>query len=228
MNSDWNILGPAGLQFFGEITATTTHELNNAIGIINENAGLLEDLGGMAKQGTQPDIDRWIKICQKITAQVQRTHKTINTLNNFAHSADRSMARINPDSLLSLIISLSTSILAEKNVTAHFMPTQKPMEIYTCPFLFLHLMGNCLVYARDHVTQDRKIIIRTRKDNGKSLISFSGIWNEQIPGEKERTFPEKSDQELMNQLDATMEFQTDQNSLIISMDTDKTAKENNG
>jgi len=223
MDSNWNILGPAGLQFFSKITSTTTHELNNAIGIINENAGLLEDLGWMAKQGDRQDIDRWIKICQKIAAQVQRTHKTINFLNSFAHSTDQSMVSINPDSLLPLIIALSNRILAEKNVTALLIPAREPMEIYTSPFLFLHLMGSCLLYARNHVNQDKKIIIRTRTDNGKSLVSFSGICGE--PGE---SFPDKSEQQLLNELGAKLEFQTDQKGLTIFMDTDKTTRKNNG
>ena len=33
-----------GLQFFGKMTASISHEIKNVLAIINENAGLLEDL----------------------------------------------------------------------------------------------------------------------------------------------------------------------------------------
>ena len=32
-----------GFQFFGKMSASISHEIKNALAIINENAGLLED-----------------------------------------------------------------------------------------------------------------------------------------------------------------------------------------
>jgi len=219
MDADWNITGPASLQFFSKITSTATHELNNYLGIINENAGLLEDLGLMTKQGNPPDTDKWIQICQKIGAQVRRTHETIQSLNNFSHSADYAMTAVNPDNLLSLIVSLSTRILSEKKVTAEFIPSQKPMEIHTRPFLFLQLMGSCLIYARDHAVQDETIFIRTRTDGEKYQISFS-----EIRKKNDGPFTDQSGQKILEMLGADIEFQTGPDSLIISIGT---ARKNN-
>ena len=52
MNENRNeILKEKGLAFFGEITASVSHEINNAISIINEYSGLLEDLTYTAERG---------------------------------------------------------------------------------------------------------------------------------------------------------------------------------
>ena len=40
-----------GLQFFGRMSASISHEIKNVLAIINENAGLLEDFSLMADRG---------------------------------------------------------------------------------------------------------------------------------------------------------------------------------
>ena len=44
-------LGESGLRFFGKISASISHEIKNAIAVMNENAGLIKDLIMMAERG---------------------------------------------------------------------------------------------------------------------------------------------------------------------------------
>ena len=37
-------VGLGGIQFFGKMAASISHEIKNVLAIINENAGLLEDI----------------------------------------------------------------------------------------------------------------------------------------------------------------------------------------
>ena len=77
------------LQFFGAMTATATHDLKNVIAIINENAGLLEDLTLMAqKSGNALSPDRVATVAKRIRDQVKRGDEMIKTLNRFAHRVD--------------------------------------------------------------------------------------------------------------------------------------------
>ena len=210
MEPDWNILGPGCLKFFGRMTASATHELNNTMGIINESAGLLEDLGMMAKDGVRPNMDQWMEISNRITAQVQRTYGIIKNLNAFAHGTDHSTALVNPFELLTLVVKLSLRSLAEKNVIAQVAEADNCFEIHTNPFLLLTLMGDCLIYAADHA--DGKILIRMEQEGNGLQVTFSGVVDEKsvaAPG-----FPEP---ELLNALDAEIELRRDQNSLILSM-----------
>jgi hypothetical protein len=43
MSAKLEIVAETGLQFFGKMTASISHEIKNVLAIINENAGLLED-----------------------------------------------------------------------------------------------------------------------------------------------------------------------------------------
>ena len=58
MNTKWDMIGEQGLKFFGKMSATISHEINNALAIINENAGLLQDFTLMAGKRVPIDLDR--------------------------------------------------------------------------------------------------------------------------------------------------------------------------
>jgi len=62
VTSRMDINGENALKFFGKMTASISHELKNVLAIINENAGLLEDLCAMAEKGRPVDPVR-IKPC---------------------------------------------------------------------------------------------------------------------------------------------------------------------
>ncbi len=53
-----DIIAETGLQFFGEMSASISHEIKNVLAIVNENAGLLEDLTLMADRGKPIDPAR--------------------------------------------------------------------------------------------------------------------------------------------------------------------------
>jgi C4-dicarboxylate-specific signal transduction histidine kinase len=55
MKRDPDPIGDAGLQFFGRMSASISHELKNALAIIKENAGLLADYVAMMGKGTPID-----------------------------------------------------------------------------------------------------------------------------------------------------------------------------
>ena len=50
MNNQWDIIGGEGLQFFGKMSASISHEIKNVLAIINENTGLIED-SDLTKEG---------------------------------------------------------------------------------------------------------------------------------------------------------------------------------
>ena len=60
-----------GLQFFGKMTASISHEIKNVLAIINENAGLLEDLALLAGRGAAIDPQRLTNMSQAVMKQVK-------------------------------------------------------------------------------------------------------------------------------------------------------------
>ncbi len=202
-----------GLQFFGRITSATTHELNNIIGIINEHAGLLEDLVMMAAQKNAPEsgTEQYAQICQKISAQVHRAKSVIKNLNHFAHSVDNDMAMINPDTMIDWTVSLSGRMLAQKNIKIIFEPNENDLKIMTRPFEFMNAVYLCLMFAADNVQKDNTVCIECRcaKDSPDICVHFSGLLL------KDSTcFPDSEDQ-LLNRLEAKIKFSDGQLCLII-------------
>jgi len=59
-----------GLAFFGSITASFSHEINNIMAIIAELSGLMEDLLRVADLGHPPQLERFRRISERIGTQV--------------------------------------------------------------------------------------------------------------------------------------------------------------
>ena len=95
--------GPA---FFGAITASVTHELNNVMAIIEQVNGLLEDLVAGAQGGRTIAPEKIANIQTRITRQVNRGVGIIKRLNAFAHSVDEPVRSFDLGSLLSDLAAL--------------------------------------------------------------------------------------------------------------------------
>ena len=76
------------LAFFGAVTASVSHELNNVISVIHQISGLLKDMCEAADEGHPPALARLRDVQARITRQVQRGEVIIKNMNRFAHSVD--------------------------------------------------------------------------------------------------------------------------------------------
>jgi signal transduction histidine kinase len=70
----------AGIQFFGKMSASISHEIKNVLAVINENAGLLEDICFMADRGKPGDIVRLKKIAGDVKDQVRRADRIVTAM----------------------------------------------------------------------------------------------------------------------------------------------------
>ena len=90
------------LEVTGGISAIVTHEIRNNLAVINENAGLLDDLTDMVgEQGAVPG-KKTRQIAAAINGQVAQANKLMKNLNVFAHSYDSPSATIDLQETLRL------------------------------------------------------------------------------------------------------------------------------
>ena len=94
------------LAFFGAITASVTHELNNVMAIIEQVNGLLEDLVAGAQGGGTIAPDKIANIQARIAKQVDRGVGIIKRLNAFAHGVDEPVKSFDLSSLLTDLTAL--------------------------------------------------------------------------------------------------------------------------
>lgn len=106
------------LEVFARVSAGISHEIKNTLAIINESAGLLDDLAGLAGGGENPiGAGRVQKAAATIMKQVGRSNAIMKSLNRFAHSNDSSPATAPLAEVLELVSTLSARQAAMKKVT---------------------------------------------------------------------------------------------------------------
>ena len=87
------------LRFFGTITASVTHELNNILSIVDQSAGLIEDFLAMPDSMALTE-EKLKQIIGKIRKNSQRGIGVVKHLNTFAHSTDEPEAAFEANIML--------------------------------------------------------------------------------------------------------------------------------
>lgn len=149
MNGQLGAADSQGLHFLGIMTASISHELKNALAIINENAGLLGDLALLAEKGRPLEPERLKTRAEKIRQQVQRADDIIRRLNRFAHSAHEGSASIDVREIFEFTVALAARLAAMKSVTLTVEPGT-PIQLEIRPFQLENLLWLYLkeVFAR--------------------------------------------------------------------------------
>lgn len=172
--SEEKLLRERGQAFFGSITASFSHEINNVMAIIGELAGLMEDLLRVADQGHPPQLERFRGISERIGAQVKRGEEMIKRLNRFAHTMDEPVKTVDMTHLLEDLIALSERPRTRRRAR---METRFPGEtilLVSNPFLLQQAVFSCmeLVLAASHDHQLLRLILE--KQEGGASITVAG------------------------------------------------------
>lgn len=144
MIPDAGVIGQSGLQFFGKMCASISHDIKNVLAVINENAGLLEDLCAMAEKGRSMDPSRLKRLAGDIQEQIRRGDRIVTGMNRFAHSADEASRDVDLSELLDLLAALALRFAAARGVRVQVKRPPAAVRVTTAPFLLLNLMWLCL------------------------------------------------------------------------------------
>jgi C4-dicarboxylate-specific signal transduction histidine kinase len=189
MKGNWEILGMTGLQFFGKMSASISHEIKNALAIINESAGLLEDLSLRAEKGIPLEPERVKKQSAGIVKQVRRMDGIIQNMNRFAHSIDEPLKTIDLAETLTLVTNLSNRFAAMRGVVLDYQPPPKPMMIRTSPFFLENLLWLCLDFVMNAAGTAKTINLLLDMAERGARVRFTPL--DRIPDTTGREFPEE-------------------------------------
>lgn len=175
MNMETEGLNGTGLRYFGKMMASISHEIKNSLAIINENAGLMEDLSLMAKSGHQLDPQRVEGLSGRVIKQVQRADTIVKKMNRLAHSVDDPVKEIDVAELLAFTMELGKKSVASLGVDLRMTPPASPVRINSNPFLVMNLFWEVMGYACTRVNGAPTITIAiARNANGVELV-FSPV-----------------------------------------------------
>jgi signal transduction histidine kinase len=194
MSYDWELIGKTGFVFFGKMTASISHEIKNVLAIINENAGLLEDITLMSEKGTPIDPEKLKNQAARIKNQVRRADGIVKNMNKFAHSADEPLMSVDLGEILELLADLSGRSASIRGVTLEPESTGSSARITINPFLLENLVWLCLDFAMDMAGKGKSIRLIAEKTEDGGRIRFTQLEAlgeppaDKFPGEVEKAF----------------------------------------
>lgn len=175
MTDNHEVLAIEGVRFFGELCASVSHEIKNVLAIINENAGLLQDMIEMHEKGIPLAPERLSRLAHSIARQVTRGDGVVRGMNRFAHSADDAAEQIDVGQLVQFMTQLAGRLINMKGQAPRIETPDDPVTVSTNRFFLENLVWNCLCRAMDACPVDRPVLIRIEKPSGLSRIRFCGL-----------------------------------------------------
>ncbi len=202
-----------GLQFFGAMTASVSHEIKNRIAIINEQAGLLTDLVQMAENGRALDPQRLERLAAAVKTQVSLTDGIIKNMNQFAHSIDHIRKNLDLKEILNLVVMLFKRNANGSGLRLELRSPQAPVIVETSPFLLMNLIWLCLLPLLGEKHPDQLLTFACEKCNNRShvYLTLEGT----MPSEE--LILSKAVVNLAQSLEATLNLNAGRNILKIEL-----------
>lgn len=129
-----------GFGFFGAITASLSHEINNVLATINELSGLLGDFLAAAEGGAELDGARLKRPTERIAAQVKRGQTYVKRLNSFAHTVDHLRTEIDFNDTVDAITTLCNRFGTLRRVELEVVTPETSPRLDGCPFDVQHIL----------------------------------------------------------------------------------------
>lgn len=200
------------LEVFAGISAIATHDLKNTLAIINENAGLLDDLASMVDENDGVPTDRVKAAAAKVALQVARSNTIIKNLNRFAHSGDTPVARASVQDLLELMVAL-TGRKAAMNSLCVTVEGGKEHQVETSLFHLEALLYRILLHIYSAAVPGSSLVLSPGQDGTCLAISFKVDLRTDSDG---ASFPGSKEQALLDDLAGSLEVHKQEIILKIS------------
>ena len=216
-----DVVGESGLKFYGKMCAALTHEMKNALAIINENVGLLQDYNLMAQRGTPLTPERFSVLSQRMVEQVDRANGLLQVMNRFSHGVDEFVTQVDLKELLLFVAKLSERFASVKGISVEVQPGAHKAVVTSSPFLLQNLVWLCIDFAMDNMEsgsvlkltadltpEGARLTFSTPGDLSAAITEFcpefcesalldvlqAGIETGMQPGDLVLTIPERIDQ----------------------------------
>jgi C4-dicarboxylate-specific signal transduction histidine kinase len=187
-----DIIAETGLQFFGRISASISHEIKNVLAIVNENAGLLEDYSIMAEEGMPLDPARLKKMASTVMNQVSRADEITKNMNRLAHTIDDTIATVELNEIIELFMALTARFAAMRAVKVELRLPASPLKITTAPFYLMNLLWLCLEFSMSASGDEKRVeLVVQETENGvrirfRRLAGLSAALLETFPSDREK------------------------------------------
>ena len=205
----------AGLQFFGKISASISHELKNVLAIINENAGLLEDFTLMADRGVPFDPARLRTMAQAVKKQIGRADAIISNMNRFAHSTDQTITTVDLAQTIEIVLAVTARFAVMRGIQIDWQLPENPVALRTAPFLLMNLVWLCLEFSMSAGGDEKQVELVAEETAGGVRIRFrrlAGLTEALL-----ETFPSEPEKILLEALGADLTTEPERKEMVLHL-----------
>jgi light-regulated signal transduction histidine kinase (bacteriophytochrome) len=197
------------LAFFGAVTASISHDLNNAIAIIEQTAGLLEDLLLEGEDDQSVSKEQLQRVVERIDKQTKRGANIVRRLNAFAHSVDEPQREIDLNVLTENVAALAHRMVDRKRAQLEIMPADATPKIQSNPFRVQQAVYFSIKETLSQAPEGAHLVLSTGSLDGQARIDFVG----ESSGEPQLSYLET----LMSQLGGSVDSTLDGGQLTITL-----------
>lgn len=160
------------VDFIARMTASASHELKNVLAIVNENAGLLDDLLLLAAKGKPLNPERLQRLAVNIHGQVQRGDEIVKRLSMLAHTVYGEIGLVDIREICENTVSLTVRLAMMQNIQVS-MASGEPVIARIHPFL----LANALWVVLSRLLHMASVSGQGRIElcpwqNGKTAVAF--------------------------------------------------------
>lgn len=161
--------------FFGAIGAGLSHELSNIFNIINELAGLQQDITAAAASGGAASLTRIADLAARIKGQVERGEAINRSLHRLSHSVDDVDIEFDVGETLVLFGALAARAARLAEVAIEIRQPDLPVTHRGSPFAVLLALHSCVRVALAAASSARRIDVWAEEGpDGIRVIIESG------------------------------------------------------
>ena len=190
-----------------------SHEINNVLAIINENAGLLDDFTIMADKGMPIDPKRLKNVASKILLQIRRADEIVRNMNIFSHTIDQIKADLDLRETVEFVVTLSHRFASMRGITIKIKPPENIVIISTAAFFLENLIWLCLDFAMNITGSAKTISLTIRETDLGGRIRFAGL--EGLTAELADSFLSDRETALLGMLKSELTVSAEEKELIL-------------
>ncbi|MFW6081952.1 MAG: hypothetical protein ACOC7W_08555 [Desulfosalsimonas sp.] len=161
------------MAFFGKMTANLTHEFKNILAIIQESAGLMEDIMAISPLSKEKYQERFNNSMATIKNQLHRGMQLASRFNKFAHAPDQTHAKLDLDETVNHFCILTERFARLKHISLQAAKAATPgASLETNPVLFYMALFYTLESCLSVLPADSAIRITPAETTGKQAVEI--------------------------------------------------------
>ncbi len=165
------------IALIGKIAAGMTHDMKNVLAIINESAGLIQDIFAYSSKNANPvdkmdKMDKVERALNSVKKQIDRGADIMTKFNRFAHSMDEPVSQVTANEIVEQVVFLMHRFAGQKQIELIAKPRRRDKNFSTNPIRLLLAICMYVDYYLSELSEAKKIILMPIKSSKEIVFGI--------------------------------------------------------